>query len=126
MRQYRPDVERQKLLYSRMKSYALAESRLQLTDNSVPWLSEVTCVADAIKISDRIKEDMEKRYLAELPATTEERAVEMLERFLTPKVAEAALAHPSETVRQRAMSFLRELAAEGDPFAADILKNLLR
>jgi hypothetical protein len=68
----------------------------------------------------------EKRYLAELPATTEERAVEMLERFLTPKVAEAALAHPSETVRQRAMSFLRELAAEGDPFAADILKNLLR
>jgi hypothetical protein len=66
----------------------------------------------------------EKRYLAELPATTEERAVEMLERFLTPKVAEAALAHPSETVRQRAMSFLRELAAECDPFAADILKNL--
>ena len=68
----------------------------------------------------------EKRYLAELPATTEERAVEMLERFLTPKVAEAALAHPSETVRQRAMSFLRELAAEGDPFAVDILKNLPR
>ena len=68
----------------------------------------------------------EKRYLAELPATTEERAVEMLERFLTPKVAEAALAHPSETVRQRAMTFLRELAAEGDPFAADILKNLPR
>jgi hypothetical protein len=68
----------------------------------------------------------EKRYLAELPATTEERAVEMLERFLTPKVAEVALAHPSETVRQRAMSFLRELAAEGDPFAADILKNLPR
>lgn len=68
----------------------------------------------------------ERRYLAELPATTEARAVEMLERFLTPKVAEAALAHPSETVRQRAMSFLRELAAEGDPFAADILKNLPR
>lgn len=66
----------------------------------------------------------ERRYLAELPATTEERAIKMLERFLTPKVAEAALAHPSETVRQRAMSFLRELAAEGDPFAADILKNL--
>ena len=66
----------------------------------------------------------EKRYLAELPDTTEERAVEMLERFLTPKVAEAALAHPSEMVRQRAMSFVRELAVEGDPFAADILKNL--
>lgn len=56
----------------------------------------------------------ERRYLAELPATTEDRAVEMLERFLTPKIAETALA----------MSYLRELAADGDPFAADILKNL--
>ena len=66
----------------------------------------------------------EKGYLAELPSATEDRAVEMLERFLTPKVAEAALAHSSTLVRQKAMSFLRELAAEGDPFAADILKNL--
>jgi hypothetical protein len=66
----------------------------------------------------------EKRYLAELPAATEDRAVEMLARFLTPKVAEAALAHSSGVVRQLAMSYLQELAADGDPFAADILKNL--
>jgi len=68
----------------------------------------------------------EKRYLAELPVATEVRALEMLERFLTPKVAEAALAHSSPLVREQALSFLRELAAEGDPFAADILKNLPR
>ncbi len=126
MRQYRPDVERQKLLYSRMKSRALASDRLQIPDNPEPWLPEVTCVADAIKISDRIKEDMESRYLAELPIATEVRALEMLERFLTPKVAEAALAHSSALVREQALSFLRELAAEGDHFAADILKNLPR
>lgn len=66
----------------------------------------------------------EKRYLAELPAATEDHAIEMLERFLTPKVAESALAHSSPLVRHKALSFLQELAADGDPFAADILKNL--
>jgi len=66
----------------------------------------------------------EKRYLAELPAATEDHAIEMLARFLTPKIAESALAHSSGVVRQLAMSYLQELAADGDPFAADILKNL--
>jgi hypothetical protein len=75
MRQYRPDVERQKLLYSRMKSRALlrrlqgkppvntaiAEGRQQIPDNSEPWLpGGVTCLADAMWISDRIKQDMER------------------------------------------------------------------
>jgi hypothetical protein len=74
MSQYRPDVERQKLLYSRMKSRALlrrlqgkppintalAEGRPQIPDNSEPWLPEVNCIGDAMWISDRIKEDMEK------------------------------------------------------------------
>jgi hypothetical protein len=48
----------------------------------------------------------------------------MLGRFLTPKVAEAALAHPSKSVQELGHRYLRELAADGDPFAADILKNL--
>jgi hypothetical protein len=68
----------------------------------------------------------EKRYLAELPVASEGRALEMLERFLTPKVAEAALAHPEESVRQLGLRYLHELAEDGDPFAADILKNLPR
>jgi hypothetical protein len=68
----------------------------------------------------------EKRYLAELPVASAERALEMLERFLTPKVAEAALAHPDESVRQLGLRYLHELAEDGDPFAADILKNLPR
>jgi hypothetical protein len=75
MRQYRPNVERQKLLYSRMKSRALlrrwqgkpsinsaiAEGRKQIPDNSEPWLpGGVTCLADAMWISDRIEEDLKK------------------------------------------------------------------
>ncbi len=75
MRQYRPNIERQKLLYSRMKSRALlrrlqgkppvntavAEGRRQIPDNSQPWLpGGVTCLADAMWVSDRIKEDMER------------------------------------------------------------------
>ena len=68
----------------------------------------------------------EKRYLAELPVAPAGRALEMLERFLTPKVGEAALAHPDESVRQLGLRYLHELAEDGDPFAADILKNLPR
>jgi hypothetical protein len=68
----------------------------------------------------------EKRYLAELPVASAGRALEMLERFLTPKVAEVALAHGDESVRQLGLRYLHELAEDGDPFAADILKNLPR
>ena len=66
----------------------------------------------------------ERRYLDELPAASREKAFAMLERFLTPKVAEATLAHPDESVRQLGRRYLHELAEDGDPFAADILKNL--
>jgi hypothetical protein len=66
----------------------------------------------------------QKRYLEELPVASEEQAMEMIARFLTPKVAEAAMAHPSESVRRLGLRYLRELAQDGDPFAADILKNL--
>ena len=75
MRQYRPNVERQKLLYSRTKSRtllrrwqgkppintAIAEGRKQIPDNSEPWLpGGVTCLADAMWISDRIEEDLKQ------------------------------------------------------------------
>ena len=81
MRQYRPDVERQKRLYSRLKSQALlrrwqgkppintaiAEGRKQIPDNSEVWLpGGVKCVADAIWISERIKETM-KEWKIPLP-----------------------------------------------------------
>jgi hypothetical protein len=85
------------------------------------------------QLTDRAKDAMdiqflemkaEGRYLAELPSAPEQQAVQMLERFLTPKIAEAALAHSSETVRDLGLRFLQELTADGDPFAAEILKTI--
>lgn len=66
----------------------------------------------------------EREYLEILPSANAAKAMEMLERFLTPKVAEAALRHSEESVRDLAARFLRELAEDGDPFARDILKHL--
>jgi hypothetical protein len=75
MKQYRPNVERQKWLYSMEKSrilmrrrqgkppvnMAIAQGKKQIPDNSEPWLpGGVRSVADAIWISDRIQEDMER------------------------------------------------------------------
>lgn len=67
---------------------------------------------------------IEREYLEKLPQTDEATARHMLDRFLTPKVAEAALSHSSAVVRELGLRFLHELADEGNPFAAEILKNL--
>ena len=73
MKQYRPNVEHQKWLYSMMKSRAVmrrrqgkpvgntdvANGKKQIPDNSEPWLPEgVRSIADALWISDQIKETM--------------------------------------------------------------------
>lgn len=75
MKQYRPNVERQKWLYSMEKSrilmrrrhgkppvnMAIVQGKKQIPDNSEPWLpGGVRSVADAFWISDRIQEDMER------------------------------------------------------------------
>ncbi len=68
MKQYRPNVERAKWLYSMEQSRAWIRRRQgrksraelglkQIPDNSEPWLpGGVRSVTDAIWISDRIKE----------------------------------------------------------------------
>jgi hypothetical protein len=75
---------------------------------------------DIIFLEGKIQAD----YLARLPRASRDEAVQMLERFLTPRVAEAAAAHADEDVRELGRKFLRELAQEGDPFAAEILRKL--
>jgi len=66
----------------------------------------------------------EEMYLERLPKARPDEALEMLSRFLNPKVAEAAARHADPQVREAGMEFLRELAAEGDPFARDLLEAL--
>ncbi|MCX6874926.1 MAG: hypothetical protein NTW21_14130 [Verrucomicrobia bacterium] len=65
----------------------------------------------------------ESEYLAELPGASEARAKEMLDRFLTPNIAKAALAHPSFEIRKLGYGYLQELAGDGDPYAADYLRE---
>jgi hypothetical protein len=66
----------------------------------------------------------EREYREKLPGASEQDAARMLERFLTPKVAELALQHPGAKVRAMALQFLREMADEGNPYARDILAGL--
>lgn len=65
----------------------------------------------------------EEMYLERLPQARPDEALAMLARFLNPKVADAAARHADPQVRETGMKFLRELAAEGDPFARDLLEG---
>lgn len=67
---------------------------------------------------------IEREYFEKLPQADEAAARHMLDRFLTPKVAETALSHSSAAVRELGLRFLHELADDGNPFAAEILKKL--
>jgi hypothetical protein len=66
----------------------------------------------------------EREYLEKLPGASEEDARVMLERFLTPRVAQLALQHPGGKVRAMALQFIHEMADEGNPYAQDILNAL--
>jgi hypothetical protein len=76
--------------------------------------------ADIIFLEGKIEAD----YLARLSGVSPQEAVRMLGRFLTPRVAEAALAHPDKGVEELARKFLHELAEEGDPYAVEILRRV--
>jgi hypothetical protein len=76
--------------------------------------------ADIIFLEGKIEAD----YLERLPRVPAEEAARMLGRFLTPRVAEAALSHSDQGVGQLARKFLHELAEEGDPYAAEILRRV--
>ncbi len=65
----------------------------------------------------------EREYLEKLPTASTVQVEKMLERFLTPKISEVVLRHPEPSVRDFALRFLQEQAADGDPFARDILNS---
>ena len=68
----------------------------------------------------------EEMYLERLPGADADEALDMLARFLNPKVAEAAARHTDRRVRETGLKFLRELAESGDPFARDLLEGFQR
>lgn len=66
----------------------------------------------------------ERQYLEQLPTASRDVAKTMLGRFLTPKVAEAAVAHPDPDVQAQGLAYLRELAEDGDPFAREMMERI--
>lgn len=66
----------------------------------------------------------ETECIARLSSNSAEANREMLDRFLTPNLAAAAARHPDASVREMGLRYLKELAAEGDPFAEDLLRDL--
>lgn len=65
------------------------------------------------KVNERFKERLPVCDLAE--------ALHMLERYTDPALLLHAKANPSKDVRDLALKYLREFAAEGDPYSRDIL-----
>jgi hypothetical protein len=74
--------------------------------------------ADIIFLEGKIEAD----YLERLPCADAAEASRMFARFLTPRVAQCALDHPDQSVREMGRGFLQELSADGDPYAAEILR----
>ncbi len=61
------------------------------------------------------------RWLARLPTATLSEAQALLGRFVDWRTCEAALLNPDPGVRELALTYLREFAADGDPFSQAIL-----
>lgn len=71
-----------------------------------------------------LEQKAEAESLALLSTGDPKQICALLERFLTPNLAAAAMRHADAGVRELALRYLRELAAEGDPFAADLLRDV--
>jgi len=64
-----------------------------------------------------------KRWSERLPVAEKDEALDLLNRFADWKTCKAALANPNPEVRNQAIIYLREFAADGDPFSQALLEN---
>lgn len=71
-----------------------------------------------------LEQKAETESLEKLATASAGEILALLDRFLTPNLAAAACRHADPAVRAKASGYLAELAAEGDPFAADLLRDL--
>lgn len=63
------------------------------------------------------------RWVEQLPTADAETARGLFDRYVDWRTCQAAMQNPDETVREMAMAYLRELAAEGDPFSRDLVEG---
>lgn len=96
------------------------------------WLPDPIDLAISKDLTNRDKDAHDIRFLESkvrgrwvelLPTASSVEAKELFERFVDWQCCEAALRNPDPSVREMALKFLREFAAEGDPFSQAILDN---
>jgi hypothetical protein len=64
-----------------------------------------------------------QEYEIRLPGASFAEAQALLDRYVDWRTCQAALKNPDSQVQSLAMDYLREMAAEGDPFSQAILEN---
>lgn len=101
-------------------------------NNDGTWLPDPIDLAVTKDLTNREKDDHDIRFLeskirtlwvVKLPHATAEEARSLFERYVDWQTCEAALRNPDLLVKEIAIGFLREFAAEGDPFSAAILEG---
>ncbi len=73
--------------------------------------------------SRHLESVIRQRYRQLLPNASLEAVKQMFDRFLDWEVCDVALSNPDSAVRQYTMDCLRDMAAEGDPFAQALLEE---
>lgn len=76
-------------------------------------------IADVSFLEDRIR----KRYEPILPSCDYEKAADVLGRYADHHICKLALKNPDIRVRNLALNILKQFAADGDPYAREIIKG---
>jgi hypothetical protein len=96
------------------------------------WLPDPLDLAISKDLTNRDKDAMDisfleslvrERWLKLLPAADLATARGLLDRFADWRTCESALLNPDPEVREIALGYLREFAADGDPFSQALLEN---
>ena len=96
------------------------------------WLPDAIDLAISKDLTNRDKDAQDINFLeskvrslwvARLPTADLAEATAMFDRFVDWRTCEVAINHPDFAVRELAMGYLREFAADGDPFSQALLAN---
>lgn len=94
------------------------------------WLPDPLDLAISKDLTNRDKDAMDisfleslvrERWLKQLPTADFSTARGLLERFVDWRTCQSALLNPHPEVREMALGYLREFAADGDPFSQALL-----
>jgi hypothetical protein len=96
------------------------------------WLPDAIDLAISKDLTNRDKDVLDinfleskvrKLWVERLPEASLTEAHALFDRFVDWRTCEAALINPDPAVTELAMSYLREFAADGDPFSQALLAN---